>query len=75
MLARHTSADVNVIALIGERGREVREFLEKDLGSEGLERSSSYVQPVTNWHSSASRLLSLQRRLQNTSATKDSMSC
>jgi flagellum-specific ATP synthase len=39
MLARHTSADVNVIALIGERGREVREFLEKDLGSEGLERS------------------------------------
>lgn len=39
MLARHTSADVNVIALIGERGREVREFLEKDLGSEGLEPS------------------------------------
>jgi flagellum-specific ATP synthase len=39
MLARHTSADVNVIALIGERGREVREFLEKDLGSHGLERS------------------------------------
>ncbi|MCS7000129.1 MAG: flagellar protein export ATPase FliI [Bacteroidota bacterium] len=39
MLARHTSADVNVIALIGERGREVREFLEKDLGPEGLERS------------------------------------
>lgn len=39
MLARHTSADVNVIALIGERGREVREFLEKDLGSDGLERS------------------------------------
>ncbi len=39
MLARHTSADVNVIALIGERGREVREFLEKDLGAAGLERS------------------------------------
>jgi len=39
MLTRHTSADVNVIALIGERGREVREFLEKDLGSEGLEPS------------------------------------
>lgn len=39
MLARHTSADVNVIALIGERGREVREFLEKDLGTQGLERS------------------------------------
>ncbi|MCX8051325.1 MAG: FliI/YscN family ATPase [Chlorobi bacterium] len=39
MLARHTSADVNVIALIGERGREVREFLEKDLGPDGLARS------------------------------------
>ncbi len=39
MMARNTEADVNVIALIGERGREVREFLEKDLGEEGLKRS------------------------------------
>jgi flagellum-specific ATP synthase len=39
MLARGTSADVNVIALIGERGREVREFIEEDLGEEGLRRS------------------------------------
>ena len=39
MIARNTTADVNVIALIGERGREVREFLEKDLGEEGLKRS------------------------------------
>lgn len=39
MMARHTSADVNVVALIGERGREVREFLERELGPEGLKRS------------------------------------
>ncbi|MFP4502063.1 MAG: FliI/YscN family ATPase [Candidatus Hydrogenedentota bacterium] len=39
MVARNTTADVNVIALIGERGREVREFIEKDLGKEGLARS------------------------------------
>jgi flagellum-specific ATP synthase len=39
MMARNTRADVNVIALIGERGREVREFIERDLGPEGLERS------------------------------------
>jgi flagellum-specific ATP synthase len=39
MIARHTHADVNVISLIGERGREVREFLERDLGPEGLARS------------------------------------
>ncbi|HVK95504.1 MAG TPA: FliI/YscN family ATPase [Noviherbaspirillum sp.] len=39
MLARDVQADVNVIALIGERGREVREFIEKHLGVEGLKRS------------------------------------
>ena len=39
MIARSTSADVNVIALIGERGREVREFIERDLGPEGQQKS------------------------------------
>lgn len=39
MIARNTKADVNVIALIGERGREVRDFIENDLGEEGLKRS------------------------------------
>ncbi|TAL35444.1 MAG: flagellar protein export ATPase FliI [Spirochaetes bacterium] len=39
MMARYTNADVNVIALIGERGREVRDFVEKELGVEGLKRS------------------------------------
>ena len=39
MIARSTSADVNVICLVGERGREVREFIERDLGPEGMARS------------------------------------
>jgi flagellum-specific ATP synthase len=51
MMARHTTAPVNVIALIGERGREVNEFIEKDLGREGLNHSVVVVatsnQPAT----------------------------
>lgn len=54
MIARNTSADVNVIALIGERGREVREFIENDLGPEGMARS--VVVCVTSDQSSLLRM-------------------
>lgn len=43
MMARYTKADVNVIGLIGERGREVVEFMEKDLGPEGMARSTLII--------------------------------
>lgn len=45
MIARNTNADVNVVALIGERGREVNDFIENDLGAEGLARSVLIVSP------------------------------
>jgi flagellum-specific ATP synthase len=45
MIARNTNADVNVVALIGERGREVNDFIENDLGPEGLRRSVLVVTP------------------------------
>lgn len=45
MIARNTNADVNVVALVGERGREVNDFIEKDLGPEGLARSVLIVTP------------------------------
>ncbi|MDE7299273.1 MAG: flagellar protein export ATPase FliI [Lachnospiraceae bacterium] len=45
MFARNTRADINVIALIGERGREVREFIERDLGEEGMRRSVLVIAP------------------------------
>ena len=45
MIARNTSADINVVALIGERGKEVNDFIENDLGPEGLKRSVLIVTP------------------------------
>jgi flagellar protein export ATPase FliI len=54
MIARNTEAEVNVIALVGERGREVRDFLDNDLGPEGLKRSVVIV--ATSNESSLVRL-------------------
>lgn len=48
MMAKYTSAHVNVISMVGERGREVREFIEKDLGEEGLRRSVIVVSTSDN---------------------------
>jgi len=48
MMAKGTSADVNVISLVGERGRELRSFIEKDLGEEGLRRSVVVVSTSDN---------------------------
>ena len=48
MIAKNSAADVNVIALIGERGRELNEFLERDLGEEGLKRSVVIVATSEN---------------------------
>lgn len=67
MIARNTAADVNVIALVGERGREVRDFIERDLGPEGLERSVVIV--ATSDQPALIRIKGrlLQRRLRNIS--------
>lgn len=58
MIARNTSADVNVIGLIGERGREVKEFIERDLGDEGMARSVVVV--VTSDEAALRRIKGIQ---------------
>ena len=71
MIARNTKADLNVIALIGERGREVREFIENDLGQEGLARS--IVVAATSDQPALMRIKGAlqQRPLQNILEIKD----
>lgn len=71
MVAKKTTGDVNVIALIGERGREVREFIEKDLGTDGLKRSVVVV--ATSDEPALLRIKAAwsQLPLLNTSGTRD----
>ena len=75
MMARYTSADVIVVGLIGERGREVKEFIEHILGAEGLARSVVVAAPADT-----SPLMRLQGAAYataspNTSATRASTCC
>ncbi len=68
MLARGTAADAIVIAMVGERGREVRDFIERTLGEEGVRRSVLVVATSDQPLVCASKLPGLRQRLQNPSA-------
>ena len=56
MIARNSEADVNVMALIGERGREVKEFIENSLGPEGMKKSKKN-NGYTLWPSKSSEII------------------
>ncbi len=76
MMARYTSADVIVVGLIGERGREVKEFIEEILGEEGLARSVVVAAPADVAAAAAHAGRDLRdRRSPNTSATRASTCC
>lgn len=75
MMARYTSADVIVVGLIGERGREVKEFIENILGQEGLARSVIVAAPADTSPLLRLQGLPTQRRSQNIFATKENMCC
>ena len=74
MLARNVAADVSVIGLVGERGREVQEFLQDDLGEAGLARSVVVVSDIRRARADAPPgRLSRRSRSPNTSATTPKM--
>ena len=76
MIARYTAADVIVIALIGERGREVNEFIEKDLGAGGLAKTRGGGEHVaTSRRCCACGRRSRPRRSPSTSATRARTCC
>jgi flagellum-specific ATP synthase len=75
MMARYTEADVIVVGLIGERGREVKEFIEDILGDEGRARSWSWPRRPTRRRWCACRAPATPPRSPSTSATAASMCC
>jgi flagellar biosynthesis/type III secretory pathway ATPase len=75
MIARQARADVNVIALLGERGREVREFIEHSLGPRGSRARCSSSRPATRRRSCAPAARWWPRRSPSTSATRASRCC
>lgn len=75
MFARNTKADINVIALIGERGREVGEFIERDLGAEGLKRSVLVIATSDKPALIRNKAAKQQPQLQNISGIRARMSC
>jgi flagellum-specific ATP synthase len=75
LIARNTSADVNVIGLIGERGREVRDFIEHALGHEGLKRSVVVVATAINRRCFVFALRWSHVRSRSISETRAPMSC
>ncbi len=75
MIARNTTVDINVIVLIGERGREVRDFLEKDLKEEGLRRSVLVVATSDQPRWSASNRPWWAPRSRSSSGIRDTAYC